>query len=868
MSAPASANPGDAALPVVGAVWREKYAIVEALAAAPGSQSWKATCVDGGQPVVLRAFKPAEPEIRAQVWSKLGGIDSPHVQHPRDAQRAGEWRIEVADAPRGLPIPAWRAARPAVDADTVKAIVVQLTEALAAMHAFELVHLGLSPAAVHVFEHDGNVECMIAGLDNLTTFDRKESVPAPANPLYAPPETLGLNLHVPGPGLCAWDWWSLGRVVQEIVLGHHIVQDLPDLVKDSRAGDPLARAETLLHEAEAKGPRAGAVEKMAGLDPQLQVLLRGLLTSAKDARWTGDNVDRWVRGQSVKEFYDTPRAETHFRWRGRPCTVPEIAAILQSAEHWAENSVQLFEATTPGTLAHFLRWSTTQSLAHESLISSLELGDSLPLKLSSPAARREAVTMVALVVLSAGKLIWRGRPFEPATVPAMLTELGEADGLMVLRALTTRSIALQIERIDQAAGRLLAELGRVTADVESACRRHGWLAQNDVAANARLFRLALEPLPNLKATRDELAKTFAGSDHAAVEKLFKLPNPGRAELVLLAWGASIPEVLKFYTHEEAARRRAKQLRDRGVELTQALAWLQFERALQTGRIVFGGWGWFLLAWLLLGVVAAVLWPGVMGVALAFVPLVAALALRFAGTPQIRRSLQATIAGAHWSWRDGPKRCRRELRVAGSGKSGDELETELAKVKDELKALADVKPTPEPLPALPSFRRVQIVGVVAWVLFVAGLGGAGWRYQAHRPTLKEIKAAWAPVPAKPEAKPVVAAGAKEEEKETKISWPYRNTGDTTEVPVRATQSATSAQVEFAVSRGRDIVAPYRPDTINTLVVLPVPDGDNISVMLFDGKRGELANQNVFRLEFRPLPRTWVEVNGRKGVYLDH
>ncbi len=866
------ALPDDAALPVAGSCWRGKYEIA-AQPADPGvATAWRGRSVDGGHDVVLRAVRPSEPEVRAQAWAKLGGIDSPHLQHARDAQRCGEWRIEIADALPGVPLPDWRAARGSVDAATVKAIVSQLAEGLGALHAFALVHLALRPEAIFVEEVAGAIYCRIGGLEAVTTFDRSEPLPAVVDPFYAPPEALGLNVHVPGPGLCAWDWWSLGRVIQELVLGQHIAGQLAKAATRPPAPEARARAEALLLEGDPKGPRAGAVELMTALDPQTNLLLRGLLTSAKDARWTGDNIDRWVRGLPGKEHYATPRAETHFRWRGRPCTVQEIAGFLQSAEHWPENSVQLFEPTTPGTLAHFLRWSTNQALLHDQLTSALELADALPLKLSSPAAQREAVTAVALMQLTASRLVWRGRPFDPTTVAAMFDELGEADGLMVLRALSTRSTALQIERVDAGAGRTLTELGRVTGDVENILRRYGWIAANDTAAAARIFRLALEPVASLRNIRDGLAQSFAGSDHPAMEKLFKSASAGRVELVVVAWAAAAPERFKFFTQAEAARRRVEVLRARGAELTSALTWAQLEQALGAGPIVFGEWGWFILTWFLAGLVALALWPGLIGIAAAIVPALVAFVFRMLVGSRQQDALREFLPDAKWTWRDGPPRCQRELRVAGRGVSRAALETERENVDRELALLKQVQPPPAPLPELPQFGGLRLAGIFSWVLLAGVVGVGVWQLYTHPPSAKAWKAAWAPPSAQPKPGAAIAApssgkAAEEKAAEVNVSWPYRP-GETAEkTTLRSTQAATSEQIEYAKKHGRDLVAPYRAESIDTPIIMPVPAGDAVGVMIFDGKRGDLFNEQVYLLEFEPIPRTWIEVAGRKGIYLD-
>ena len=102
---------------------------------------------------------------------------------------------------------------------------------------------------------------------------------------------------------------------------------------------------------------------------------------------------------------------------------------------------------------------------------------------------------------------------------------------------------------------------------------------------------------------------------------------------------------------------------------------------------------------------------------------------------------------------------------------------------------------------------------------------------------------------------------------KVSWPYKPSDSAVKAIVIATDSATSEQKEFAVKRGREIAAPFRPETINGLIIMPVPAGNDSAVMIFDAKRGDLYNDQVYKLAFAPIPRTWVEVSGRRGIYLE-
>lgn len=859
-------------LPVVGACWREKYEVLAQLDDLSGAKQWRARSVSTGERVRISAFVPRDPALRQHVWKKLETIQSAYLPPVREVVNTSDLRLEVVSEPGTLSLREWRAARTTPDAATLKTLVTHLTEAIGILHALELVHLSVSPDTVRVAETGADVVFSLGSLECVTSFDRNEPIPARVNPLYAPPEAAGLQVHAPGPGICGWDLWSIGRVLQHAILGHHV---FATVLPAGQSEDELATsAEALLYEADPQAPRAGAVEKMPGLDPNVGVLLRGLLTTSKEARWTRDNIDRWLRGLPVKEQYTTPRAQTHFRWRGRPSTVAEVATFLQSAEHWAANASELFEPEKPGTLANFLRGSPSQSLAYEQLKATLELADALPLKLASPAAQKEAMTIFALVQLSAATLRWRGQGLDSATIGGMMDSLGEVDAMAVLRALSTRSTALQIERIDQAAGRQLTELGKVVGDAEGMLRRNGFLAANDVSGTARLFRLALEPIASLRSVRESLVAGYAGSDHAAVDKLFKSQTGSRSELVVLAWMAPTPERFKFYTHLEADRRRAEGLRKRAGELISALTWVQLERALAVGRGTLAGWGLFVLLWLLIGMPAILLWPGTPGAGYALIPFVVALAFRLLAAPQIRRELRTLLPAADWSWRDAPTRCRRELRLAAGNVGAAALETELVSIRGDLAKLEHVQQGQAPVPELPRFPRVRLLGALSWSLIVLFAGVAVWRMQVQPPSLAAVKKAWIPSPeelqAEARAKAAAAAAAakaKSEGEDVRIIWPYKPGEYAAKLSVRSTQAASSAQLNYANTHGRELVQPYRRDTISTLIIMPVPSENDMGVMLFDGKNGQVVNEQVYLLDFKPIPRSWVELAGRKGVFLD-
>src|SRR5205823_5377413 len=113
-------------LPAADTLWHEVYHVVEPLPAPDGEQLWRAHRTDTAEEIVVRVMPGTKGDGRSAVWSRLGMIELSFLQRARDAHFVAGRRVEVLDALRGLPLDAWRAARPSVDVATVETIVRQL----------------------------------------------------------------------------------------------------------------------------------------------------------------------------------------------------------------------------------------------------------------------------------------------------------------------------------------------------------------------------------------------------------------------------------------------------------------------------------------------------------------------------------------------------------------------------------------------------------------------------------------------------------------------------------------------------------------------------------------------------------------------
>lgn len=861
-------------LPEVGKVWQGVYDVREALGEIVGARSWRAVHTGTGDAVVLRAVAQLLVDPRRQAWDLLQTIEQPNLQRALASHVVGSMRIEVQAAPAGEPLTTWRA-KVAPEPAVIEQLLRDMTAALGALHGKGLAHFGVRATQIYVTGSNGARRFVLGGLERVQLFQQEELVPVAVDALYAPPEAAGLFQHSPGPGLCAWDWWSLGRVVQTFVLGQHVLGQV--LQRDVSRSTPelQAHAETLLLERDSGETRAGAVEAMPALEPRLELLLRGLLTSARDARWDGETIGGWLRREPVKEYYRLPRNERMFRWHGRAYTVTEVVELLRSAEHWAEAGPQLWDTETPGTLAHFLGDSPTHRPLCERQAEVRKLATAFALRTVPPEVAREALTAVALLELSGGRLMWRGYIFDAEGLQAIFGAASEGvDRLALLQAFAARPVAILIERCDLAAARALGELAEVANTAESLLRQRRWLGDQDVGGRPRLLRHALRSLNDLRAHAKTLHEQYACSTEPAMEKLFTRPHPVRAELVVLAWASDDIAAHGFLTHREWAEVEYARLRGIATGQAAAFSWWWLARALGAGPWIFARWRWLVPSWLMLAATIAVLWPGPRWVLAAAAPLVFGTGLRVLIARLLRIRLKRYVPGAApWQLTDGVARCRNEVVRGGCGLNRAELQKALQATNADILKLTALPAPPVPVSPGPRFAIVWGVSLASWLLVFAALGVGGWRMKTRPPSWKAIVQAWHPAKAGVAGQLPGAAGAEKAEAKkdeaagpVKVSWPFRAGDEAQVLTVHESFDARSEHTRAVLARGAKLVEPYKPETISTLIILPAPVKDKIAVMIYDGQRRELANARVYILDYRPMPRTWVEVGGKKGIFI--
>ena len=820
---------------------------------------------------------------RAEAWAKLQNGKYPGLIQVFEAVEEDGFRFETTQVPPVATLREWANTHQA-SLDDVESLVRQLAATIQAVHSVGVVHCNLNPDTIHLVAGDAGLKVLIGGLDRVTLYEQPGLVPLPVNPLYAPPEAAGLTKHRAGPGLRAWDWWSMGRIMQELVLGQPVLGLVLGRDVSKITPELHARAEALLLERDAAGPKAGAIEKMPPMSDDLASLLRGLLSSSRDGRWGWREVQAWLKREAVPDRYELTRNDRLFLWKDQSFTVPEVAAFFSAEANWAAGVEQLFDVKNP---ASFIAFVTREP----ELVGVQELLDSLRDFMQLPAWREYPVEVVRTVIAAASwlqigeerqPLLLRGKRVDAALLRALLKAEPLAEGLALVRAMIAPPFVQLITSRDPATARLLSVVSAHVTEVMAAAEKKEWLHAGDQPAIARLLSCAMEGEVDLARQREELKKRFARIRDPQLETIFKAPKSKHRELMLLAFAAGDPERTGFVTHLDWSRERYMILRERGERLAAKLFWLQLEQLLKTGPLVFFRWPWVIGIWgglaALVGLLGPPPWGVVMGLALAGM----LLGLRVGLCASQRANVLRYSHDKHepWTLRSRADRCGREAMAALPGdvlRTPAQVSAELAVINREIIGLP-LEPAPEAVATPPGVLLGRLGSASGWLLVMGVLGWTGWSHlPASVPTSVETEQADSGVPgvstpaAADDKKPKIVLTAEErffsDPRSVYAPWNFEEPLNAPSLPVRGYAKPTAEQVATALIDGQKLLAPFAPQTAHGVIAIPVPTSTEPGIMLYDVKRRMLVERRIFKLEQLPVDeRSWHELNRRKVLYL--
>jgi len=815
--------------------------------------------------------------MRAQAWRELKSIEMPGLVQGIEASEEGEYRYEVAHPVPKTTLRAWAACRQA-SMDDVQALMQQVSDVLITLHDRGVVHLNLSPDTIYLLSQEEGLHVTLGGLQHVTVYNQPGLIPVPVDPLYAPPESAGLSKHSPGASLRAWDWWSLGRVVQEIILGRHVLSIVVNRDISRNSPELRSRAEALLLERDPRAPKAGAVELMPPMSQRLTDLLRGLLSSSRGGRWGTDEVLRWLKQQPVKDRYQLGRNEELFAWNDRVFTIEEAAEFFSREANWADGVANLFEKDDPVTLVSFLGERPEYRPLRER-IDELHTFTQIPnWKNLTPEACRNALASAAWLLLGGedAKLMLFGHRVDTGCLRALFAR-GVESGVLLVKALIAKPYIQLIEQSDPDAARLLATLAEtVSSEAVMKATMDGWLDLTKPADYARLLLLVLEPERKLFELRAVLMERYACSREEHIQQLFKQPKLTRTELVLLASTAAQAERYGYVTHADWNRERHESLKQRGLRLVTALFWLRMGQAIRTGVVLFGNWK--IVAGIWVGAASVAGWSSGMEQVLLWA--VGALALA-AGLKLLGVKVMNFLVRRHapeakpWCFMTGLERCREEASVVMSGEkvalTAFALGHELDVIRADMAALG-LQPAPPQLPE------------PGWVIPAWGMTFAGWSLlvllsfsgqKHHEMDAEALNLDPATAAAKAIEKAMKAATADTkltsedyffgDPRKPRARWDVEKPEEAQPVPLAEVKAASSDDVAAVLIEGQRMLLSYQQNSVDALIAVPIEGKSGSGIMLYDGKNRRVIERVILSPEQRPPAQSWFEINKIKVFY---
>ncbi len=858
-----------------GANWLQ-YVLGEPVADAPAGTFHATDTVSGEEVVVVGRMIDAETEARRATWDCLAKMPPSNLVALRAWHEEGNWRYEVTAAPKGIPLREWMIGRE-INADEIETLGRQLAGLIQSLHAVGVVHLHIRPDAILVRESGKTLELVLGGMSEAKLHTRVDLMPVQVDPYYAPPEAVGNFYHRPGPDLCAWDWWSFGRIVQELVLGRHVFSLL---FKDDVSGRPLdlkPRVEAALLESERAGVRAGAVELMPEtVNPRLRSLLRGVLASSLPGRWGWDQFQRWAQRAPMVDRYDLARDAPLFIWRRRAFTVAEAAEFFSLPDNAVQGQAQLFPTgQTEGTLFGFLQVSVPLTAEFACVQRLLSLVESAPWQQLPLNTRRAAVVGLVWVALapleSRPPLSVQRWTIDLGGLQELLTDAPPAEAINLVRALTTPAYRRAVESLDPVAARALEVLASAGLPALERAEKNGWIARGDTVAQLKLLRLALDSERGLTVRLLRLKALYATSTNANLAEHWERESPDLATKIMLVFTGEQSAEFGYLSHAKWASNRWDELQTRAVKVGSLQFWQRLFRVALVGPALLAAWP---------------IWTAVWGIPVVFCFLadeslaaVGLLGLAAIGRVLALRRINVLLrqwapGAAGWSWRTRPSRCLEEAeRISASlvpalnGSAARELNA----LRDEMRVIGETSGSPLP-PLAPKlvelwsgavFTSAVVIGVVLTSVQLARTVPAPL-VLTDRTLIVTPAEVTEEEPAK-EIFEVFNDGFGLRPRGPLQEWDV-SSAEPTPLTVLGTEVSSPRQRAYARVSAELLLEPYPRNELQVLLAVPVRAGQPAALMLYDSEWRRLADERVFTVAELPVERSSYWVGNRRVVYL--
>jgi hypothetical protein len=425
-------------------------------------------------------------------------------------------------------------ARGGLSLTTVRLTLIELTNAVTALHSAHILHRDLKPANILVRTlepldlvlTDFGISSVAAISPHATSVNRTAA--------YSSPEALT------GVVSRASDWWSIGVILLELLTGKHPFADI----------DELAVNYALVM-------RGIAVPD--NLPSDWGMLIRGLLTRDSDQRWGEEQVRAWLSGKRDMTVRYNYTALEPSPAAGRTYKPYKFNGI----DHFSPAELALALAKSPDDgLKHFSRGFLTQWVREE--VKDFDLTSKLMDVLEDQGLVAEQRLSVAVLAMNPQlPLTWRGE---------VVNRDWLAGNVNVAIQLLESSVPLWREKLRE--DRWLADLRE---------HRSGLLAeltQYGSSLDGKLTEfLTIAQENKAQELAGELRRQYAGSSNPRINQLFQRGTLSLPEALAVA--ACHRNLL--LTEEQAEQIRMANVQKRAKELGVALDFTQTVRAVGLNR---------------------------------------------------------------------------------------------------------------------------------------------------------------------------------------------------------------------------------------------------------------------------------------------
>ncbi|MCZ4096920.1 serine/threonine-protein kinase [Streptomyces sp. So13.3] len=267
-----------------------RFRLLSELPAAGAEANLMVVADDQGRELVAKIYRRSGQQASRQVWAEIPRLANPYIVRVLETGEAGQRDFELMEYVRGGNLAQFVGHTAVGDpAALVTEMVRQISSALSALHGVGIIHQDLKPENVLVRSRSP-LDLALSDFGVSRVLDQTRAEATAAGTLaYLAPELL---LSSGGQTSRARDWWALGMMARELLLGQ---RPFEDMVK------PAIDAAVMLRGIDLDGVT----------DPRLRMLCAGLLTRDPEDRWGASQVESWLAGGSPVVAYTAPPAGPH-----------------------------------------------------------------------------------------------------------------------------------------------------------------------------------------------------------------------------------------------------------------------------------------------------------------------------------------------------------------------------------------------------------------------------------------------------------------------------------------------------------------------------------------------------------------------------